>query len=151
MQKDNFILFFLAFVYLIFSFDIAQGYDVRSVLEQKMKYLSKRQAVVSKNIANANTPGYKAKEVKPMSIGKRFNSSRKGIVLKTTSVKHINPRKNFRFKVIESKDTYETAPDENNVVLEEQISKMNNIDLEYQNTVAILHKFDNFLKAALGE
>lgn len=140
-------------VFFIISFltDAASASDVRSMLNRKMKYLSSRQAVISKNIANVNTPGYRAEDIKPVDFKRKLSFKNGGIVMKTTSPKHISYKRGSYFKVEKASETYETAPDKNNVVLEEQLVKMNNIDMEYQNAVTIMHKFNSLLKIALGD
>lgn len=40
------------------------------VLRARMSWLSTRQSVLSQNVANADTPGYAAKDVKPLDFGK---------------------------------------------------------------------------------
>ena len=41
--------------------------DILALAEQKLGYVDRRQAVLAQNIANANTPGYVAKDLKPFS------------------------------------------------------------------------------------
>lgn len=38
---------------------------IMSLMKDKLAYLGQRQAVLAQNVANANTPGYKAKELAP--------------------------------------------------------------------------------------
>jgi hypothetical protein len=97
-QSDFFIKSCLAFfqitvlaTFYIYSAYLANAdeHTVGAALKLKMKYLAQNQAVISKNLANANTPGYKAIELKEpqYNVGKA-----QGIGLATTSPMHINGR-----------------------------------------------------------
>ena len=114
-----------------------------------MKYLGKSQAVISKNLANSNTPGYKAMEV--LEPGYKTNNKR-GIGLATTSPNHIGGiGGNGSFKTIKQKDTYETAPNGNNVSIEEQMVKMSANSAEYQAATNIMHKVHSLMGLATGQ
>jgi flagellar basal-body rod protein FlgB len=39
-----------------------------NVIDQQKSWLSTRQALVAQNVANANTPGYKAQDVQPFAV-----------------------------------------------------------------------------------
>ena len=42
----------------------------------KMEYLSQRQNIISQNIANADTPGYQPKDLKPVDFGQTVKNIR---------------------------------------------------------------------------
>ncbi len=42
-------------------------------LGARMRWLTDRQAVISQNVANVDTPGYEAKELKPLSFGRALS------------------------------------------------------------------------------
>jgi flagellar basal-body rod protein FlgB len=46
-----------------------------SMLRDKMMWLSARQDVLSQNVANADTPGYSAQDVKPLDFGEILRQS----------------------------------------------------------------------------
>lgn len=122
--------------------------DIEKALKLKMKYLSQSQAVISKNLANANTPGYKAMELnKP-----KYNFGKsKGVSLETTSPMHIGGLNGVgQFRAVKQKDTYETAPNGNNVSIEEQMVKMSENSMEHQATLGIMKKLGSFDDIALG-
>ena len=93
-----------------------------------MDIYAQRALVLSSNVANVETPGYKAMEIKPFekALKKAYDSAKGGIKLNTTNPKHMSGQsslKNFQAQVQTS-----TAPgrvDGNNVNLDEQIVKMN--------------------------
>jgi flagellar basal-body rod protein FlgB len=122
------------------------GDDVVTDLQTKMKYLNNRQSVISQNIANANTPKYKAKDLKPLSFG---GGSR--LQLATTSPSHLGGAgSNGNFKAMKEPDAYDTAPNGNNVVLEQQMIKMSDTDSDYSATTSILKQMNGLMHAAVG-
>lgn len=136
--------------FFVVGITTAQADGVRENAKLKMRYLSNRQSVISQNIANVNTPGYKARELEPMGQSKKSNSGQ--ITLQTTSPMHISVAgNNSSFKTIKDKDTYEIKPDGNTVSVEEQMVKMSANSLEYNETVGILKKLNNITLLAVGD
>ncbi len=93
----------------------------------------KRHKVILSNIANADTPNYKAKEAV-------FIKELKGrIPLKTTREKHITPSKAPRIEVRDV-DRRLVGNDKNNVSIEEEMAKLT------QNRIA----YEVYMKMATG-
>ena len=59
------------------------------LLVQKMSYLNQKQAVHAENIANANMPGYKAREVAPFSFEGTLRQAT--VAMNVTDPRHIVP------------------------------------------------------------
>jgi flagellar basal-body rod protein FlgB len=114
-----------------------------------MKHDELQQLTLSNNIANANTPKYKAKEVKDLDFGNMLKSSY--LNLNTTSHNHINGKKSgASFKVVKQEDAYETTPTGNNVVLEQQMLKLNANNTHFQLASGMYKKFSTILRAAIN-
>ncbi len=119
--------------------------DVYANIKNKLSYLNQRQSLLSANISNSDTPGYKASDLAPQ------NTRKSGIKMATTSPMHISGSKaGGNFKTIKP-DTYETSMDGNNVDLQEQMVKMSETDLEYRATVSVMKQMDGLMRAAIGE
>ncbi len=121
--------------------DIFKGADK---LKPFLDYAWKRHKVILSNIANADTPGYKAKDV----LFER--ELYKYIELKRTRQKHLpkSPQKPS-FKVIEIQRGL-TGNDRNNVSIEEEMSKMIQNRLAYEvymrMATGYLNKLENVVK-----
>lgn len=136
--------------FLIFSAFPSFADELSSALRTKMRYLGQNQAVISKNLANSNTPKYKAMELKEPDY--KDSSNLHGVSLVTTSPMHIGgANKAPGFKKVQQKDTYETAPNGNNVSIEEQMVKMSKNSLEHQSTANILRKVSSLKNLAIGD
>jgi len=122
----------------------------------KMVYLEKRQGVLSQNIANADTPGYQSKDLTKVDFGSVLKNvtHSKGIpavTLETTSPMHLpNPNDMTDARNRKDKLTYEVAPDSNGVIIEEQMVKANETQMDYSLLTNLMSKTANMYKTALG-
>ncbi len=119
----------------------------------KMDYLDKRQGVLSQNIANADTPGYRSKDLTEIDFGsvlKKITNSQK-ISLNTTQPGHMpNPNEIERAKDAKDRMTYEVAPDKNAVILEEQMVKAAKTQMDYNLLTNLMSKQSTMMRTALG-
>lgn len=127
-----------------------------------MNYLGQKQKVIAQNIANADTPGYKAHELKGTPDFKSIlGDSGKGTMqlngpsLATTSKAHLRIDGNTSGKMETYKDraqkvAYEVAPSGNSVVIEEQMIKASDVVGEYRMMSNIHEKYLNMVRAATG-
>src|ERR1044072_2825096 len=71
------------------------GVPLFSLLSGRMSWLSARQSVLAENVANADTPNYIARDLKPMDfqdLVANAGSNNSGTGLATTNVRHIEIR-----------------------------------------------------------
>lgn len=125
-----------------------------SLLETNLKYTGERQEVLASNIANANTPGYGAQDVKPLDFRKVYKSVDRSVVLNATAPGHITSARasgGFGASEISNRNTFEISPTGNKVVLEQEVMKVAKNSMEYQKTTSIYKKMINMMKTALGE
>jgi len=101
--------------------DIFKG--IRKV-QPNLDYTWKRHKVILSNIANADTPGYKTRDVE-------FKKEVKNIRMKVTSEKHITPQPEQKFRVIEVKGRLE-GNDRNNVSIEREMAKLSQNRIAYE-------------------
>ncbi|MBO6826179.1 MAG: flagellar basal body rod protein FlgB [Sneathiella sp.] len=122
-----------------------------SALTDRMKWLSARQKVLTQNIANSDTPGYEAKDLKAQSFKQMVaRTSEPSMDMQTTSDKHIITTEKSEFRPKTDAEPYEVTPQGNAVVLEEQMMKLSETQIEYQMTTSLYKKQIGMLKTALG-
>lgn len=122
-------------------------------LGAKMNYLDKRQTVLSNNIANADTPGYQSQDLTKVDFGSVLKKITKQntVTLETTNPGHMpGPNAVKNAKDMKDKMTYEVAPDKNGVVLEEQMVKANQTQMDYAMITNLMGKQISMYKIALG-
>lgn len=127
---------------------------------QSMKNLSHRQRVIAENIANGETPGFKARtvaapdfsslvEVYGGSSGKP-NVRRPQVQLSAgMSAMGARPPQGGGGVMLDD-DISETKPDGNNVTLEDQLLKMGKVQSDFAAMTNLYRKQVSLLKTAIG-
>lgn len=120
--------------------------------KQKLAWLSQRQRVLAENIANADTPDYRPNDLKPMVFQSLLKASSDRVQPALTDPRHLasGSTADGRFRETEMQGTFETAPAGNAVVIEEQMSKVNESILSHRITTELYKKHLNMLKLAVG-
>lgn len=120
-------------------------------LTERMSWLSERTRVLSQNIANADTPSYQPKDLKPIDFEAEMRKLEPVAPLRTDK-KHMTgttpPAGEFDAK--KAKKTYETAPVGNAVVVEEQMMKVSETQMNYNMVVNLYRKHIDLFKTAIG-
>ena len=121
------------------------------LMSRKMGWLAQRQEVVAQNIANANTPEYKGTDLKPFTFRDALSDNRR-LTPAATSASHIKGTLPVggMDKEQRVRNPYETAPDGNNVILEEQMLKLSQTGMDYQTMTNLYKKQVGLMKMALG-
>jgi flagellar basal-body rod protein FlgB len=125
-----------------------------SMLKSKMSWLEARQDVLSQNVANADTPGYAARDLKPMdfeSLLKKANATGPASSLMTTDPRHIavSPQSGG-FDSDAAPDT-SASPTGNSVSLEEEMIKISDTQGQYQAAANLYAKAMSLMRTALGK
>ncbi|MCZ4280477.1 flagellar basal body rod protein FlgB [Kiloniella laminariae] len=130
---------------------MADKLKITDVLAKKMEWLTRRQEVLSRNIANADTLNYVPLDLKDNHFKALVNRSAPLMAQTSTKAGHItnNPLLGDNPKSSKSKDLYETAPAGNSVILEEQMIKMSETQLDYQGMVRLYKKHQDMQKMVL--
>ncbi len=119
---------------------------------QKMGWLGQRQSVLAQNIANANTPGYRSKELESLEFDRELKKLAP-VRMAATSGEHLNGTvtpPDYRVEKVRLRDVYEVNPDGNSVVMEEQLMKLSDNQMQYQLATNIYQKNVKMLRMALG-
>ena len=123
------------------------------MLKGRMGWLARRQEILAQNIANSDTPNYKPNDLKPMDFSKYLKGTSGGLALKTTSSKHFSESRDAmsQYTVMQNPAPYETAPDGNAVVLEEQMAKISETQLQHSLATELYRKHIGMIRLALGK
>ena len=110
---------------------------------QQANWLSVRQAAVAGNIANVNTPGYKAVDVEPFE--QVLDKTR--VTLQATQVGHLRGgATGDSFSVKTSSDDVAMMPSENSVVLENELMNAGEISRSFELNTAIVKAFHRMVQ-----
>ena len=112
-------------------------------VEELLSWTSKRQQALAGNVANMDTPGYRAQDYS-------FEQELAAIDLSTTTANHIAPLKDeahARLHAVNSK----VKPNGNNVDLEREMTEITKNGLQYITLVQYLNQKIRTLRAAINE
>ena len=120
-----------------------------SMLRGRLSYLSERQRLISENVANADTPGYAARDLsQPTDFARALDHAR-GVGLMRTSGMHLqSPTAPVTPFAAEVSPDSETTPDGNSVVVEEQMLRMAESRMAYDAAIGFYQKSLNMLRLA---
>ncbi|MEZ0343983.1 MAG: flagellar basal body rod protein FlgB [Caldimicrobium sp.] len=113
-----------------------------------LKLRSQRHELISSNIANVDTPGYRRKDIPFEKIMQSYLEKER--FLKTTHPKHFIKRERTLKDLIQSFDT-QTLGTPNNVSLEEEMTSLMENQLLYESTLQALSKELERLKEIITE
>src|SRR3954464_2015628 len=68
------------------------GIPLFSLISGRMSWLSARQSVLAENVANADTPNFVARDMKPLDFDRMVTGANPGTGLATTNSRHIEIR-----------------------------------------------------------
>lgn len=119
----------------------------------KMNYLSTRQGVLAQNIANADTPEYRPRDLTKVDFGAVLQevTGSKKVRMEKTNTGHMTPGGNIDDpKNRKSRITYEVAPGDNAVIIEEQMVKATQTTMDYNLMTNLMRKNVGMIQTALG-
>lgn len=124
-----------------------------TMVKERMGWLSRRQEVLAQNVANSDTPNYKPNDLKAIDFKKVLQGQNNRIPLAVTSPMHVagNRTASSPYGMQENRQPYETSPDGNAVVLEEQMAKIGETQLQYSMTAELYRKHISMIKIAIGK
>lgn len=117
----------------------------------KMDYLTQRQSVLAQNVANADTPDYRPNDLKPFDFRTALAETTT-LSPRLTHTSHLSGtlRDQGPAKVEPVRRPYETKPDGNAVVLEEQMVKVADTAMDYETMLNLYRKNVGLIRTALG-
>lgn len=119
-------------------------------ITRRMSWLSERQSVLAQNVANADTPGYTAQDVKPPSFAELVSGAGQRLPMATTAPGHIVPiHAGGAFALVTEKPG-ERAPDGNAVQLDDQMMKISDTANDYALTTSLYRAQLGLFKLVLG-
>lgn len=134
-----------------------QDIGLFQALGAKMDFLNQRQSLIAQNIANADTPGYRPKDLVDVDFSamleKKASPRSQGlqqVSVEKTSAGHLGASNNASAKERDQRDTYEVAPAGNAVVIEEQLMDAGRNSMDYNLMVNVYQKQIGLFRIALG-
>ena len=124
-----------------------------SMLRTRMQWHQERQRVLSENVANADTPGFRARDLAPLKLDRVAPQAAPGVTLVRTDASHqTGSGPSAGGSSFESKrdSAQEIRPTGNAVSLEEEMIKVAANQMDYQAAAALYSRSLGLIKTALG-
>jgi len=126
-----------------------------TLLERSLEFRAKRNNLLASNVANIETPGFKAKDlVFEKALGEALRSQEPGPMV-TTNARHLDGRNATPLELVQPRTIDSANPvgstDGNSVDLEREMAKLAENQINYQALASMIsHKFME-LRAAIRE
>ena len=125
-----------------------------TVLRKNLDFEAKRNLLISSNISNINTPGYKAQNLNFKEELRNILGSKDGLSVKMTHKKHMGGAskealKSLKPEIFDNEDA--ARSDGNNVSLDKEMSKLAENQIIYNATVQLMAKRGSTIKSAITE
>jgi flagellar basal-body rod protein FlgB len=111
-------------------------------IENMLDWAAKRQQTISANLANIDTPGYKARDVS-------FSEHLQSLALDTTSSTHLEPASQSSLRVFEV--GAEAKENGNTVDLDREMTELTKNGLQYLALVQFLNQKIRTLRSAIND
>jgi flagellar basal-body rod protein FlgB len=124
--------------------------DLFRAIGRKMNWLTQRENVIAQNVANSDTPSFRALDIAPFSFKEELGAK---LAPTQTSNMHLTSAttgKPGAAKVSAEKKPWEVTPSQNGVVIEEQMMKSTETANDYQLMLNLYRKNLTMLRTAIG-
>lgn len=115
--------------------------------EQRLGWLDRRQEVLAQNIANANTPGFAARDLTPFA---KVMARTGAPALARTAPQHIVPASSGAMPARPERLAAERTHDGNAVRIEDQVARVAETETQHELTVGLYRKYMGLFRIALG-
>ena len=120
------------------------------LLAKRLDWLSQRQGVLSQNVANADTPNFVPKDLAKGSFEAALRQSAGRVSVTNSAHLAGSPAAKGGFKADEQREFYETAPSGNAVIIEEQLIKLTDTQINHAVVTNLYRKYAGMVRTALG-
>ncbi len=115
-----------------------------ALAEARIRWLDARQRVLSQNVANADTPGYRASDLQPFA---QMLAGAQGVMSKTDQ-RHLSPRHDGR--VQRERRPLERSIDGNGVALDREAMRIADTETAHALAVGLHRRYLGMFRTALG-
>ena len=121
--------------------------EVFQMSQAMARHAALREGAIATNIANADTPGYRAKDVVSFAESYRMEHAQP---MRATRAGHIGADGAYTISVSADPASDATSPDGNGVSIEDEMVKAVDVKRQHDRALAIYKSSLNVLRASLG-
>jgi flagellar basal-body rod protein FlgB len=120
---------------------------VFALAERRLAWLEKRQETLAHNIANADTPGFQARDLQPFAAALARAGAASPVL---TQPNHLVGTQGGVLQPTDREKPKERAPDGNAVALEDELMKVADTETSQELVTNLYTKYLGFFRLALG-
>jgi flagellar basal-body rod protein FlgB len=126
---------------------------VPGMMKKSLNFMSTRQSLISANISNVDTPGFKASDIDFQAQLRSAIGSKGSLNLRTTSDKHFGPSTSniMNLKADPFEEGAAAKSNGNNVDIDNEMAKMAENQILYNATVQLMMKRGSTVRSAVTE
>jgi flagellar basal-body rod protein FlgB len=122
-----------------------------SMLRTRMNWHQERQRVLAENVANADTPNYRPRDLAPLDFGKQVQQASGQLQLALTAPTHLSSPSAAGAFATERPAKYDVRPAGNAVNLEDEMMKVAANQMDHQAAISLYSRSMGLLKTAIGK
>jgi flagellar basal-body rod protein FlgB len=123
-----------------------------SMLRTRMNWHQERQRLLAENVANADTPRYRPRDLTPLDFGKQVQQASGQLQLALTAPGHITVAGSTGSGfATERSGKYDVKPMGNAVNLEDEMMKVAANQMDHQAAISLYARSMGLLKTAIGK
>ncbi|WP_135466614.1 flagellar basal body rod protein FlgB [Crenalkalicoccus roseus] len=119
-----------------------------ALAERRLAWLDARQKVLAQNVANADTPGYRPRDLR--SFAQLLASRAAGVALARTDARHVGPAGGSDPRAVAERRPSDLSVSGNAVSLDEQAVKVAETDTAHALAMGLHRRYLGLFRAALG-
>jgi flagellar basal-body rod protein FlgB len=116
-----------------------------NLASRKTKWLSVRQSAIAENIANVDTPRFRARDVQPFTDV--MDKTR--LTMAATQAGHLDSARHPKADALKPSDSWKTTVSGNSVSTEQELMKAGEVSRDYALTTSIVKSFHRMILSSL--
>ena len=121
-----------------------------SMLRTRMQWHQERQKVLAENVANADTPNFRTRDLKPLDFGSQVQAAGQ-VRVASTNPAHITGSAGASTFATAGNGRYDVKPAGNAVNLEDEMMKVAANQMDYQAAISLYSRSMGLFRTALGK
>ena len=122
-----------------------------SMLRTRMNWHQERQRLLAENVANADTPNYRPRDLAPLDFAREVQQASGQLQLALTSPAHLSsPTATCAFAT-QRQGKYDVRPAGNAVNLEDEMMKVAANQMDHQAAISLYSRSMGLIRTALGK
>jgi flagellar basal-body rod protein FlgB len=123
-----------------------------SMLRTRMNWHQERQRLLAENVAHADTPGYRPRDLAPLDFGRHVQQANGQLQLALTAPGHTTAAGGAGSSfATERSGKYDVKPMGNAVNLEDEMMKVASNQMDHQAAISLYSRSMGLLKTAIGK